>query len=112
MNPAVHGPFAFERKNLVGLAGNRLGHQARAEAAGTHADGAHFAIGKLVADILQVGVEAAVILMLEWLTWCPGWGCLPQMSHCLDMTISSIYSGCCPKRKIFGYAAALHHARA
>ena len=61
MNPAVHGPFAFERKNLVGLAGNRLGHQARAEAAGTHADGAHFAIGKLVADILQVGVEAAVI---------------------------------------------------
>ena len=45
---------------LVCLAGDGLGHQPGAEAAGAHVDSAHFAIGELMPHALQVGIEPAV----------------------------------------------------
>lgn len=44
----------------VSLTDNGLGDKPRAQAAGAHRNGTHFAVSELVAHILEIGVENAL----------------------------------------------------
>jgi hypothetical protein len=53
-------------------------------------------------------LKRRLVLMFEWLTWCPVWGVLPQCSHFLDMLSSKetlrkdvFFTRRSPKKQLF-----------
>ena len=56
----LHRELASQINALCLLASSGLHNAAGAQAAGAHVDGGNGAVGKLMADALQVGVEAAL----------------------------------------------------
>lgn len=62
MGSCFHIAGACESIRLIFLPGQRLGYQARAQAAGANAHSAHGAIRALMPDSLQIGGKAAFCL--------------------------------------------------
>ena len=85
-------------RELVGLAGDRLGHQPGTQATGAHVDGAHFTVGKLMPHALQVGVEPAVSFDVGVAHKVTMLG-LFAAKFALLGHISSVNSGSCPKSR-------------
>ena len=88
---------SFRKGNLVGLAHDGLGDQSGTQAASTHGNGAYFAIGELVAHVLQVRVEHALGLDVGVAHIVSALRLLAADFALLGHGISSVYSDGRPK---------------
>lgn len=92
----------FRKGKLVGLTHNGLGDQSGTQAAGTHGNGAYFAIGELVAYVLQVRVEHTLGLDVGMAHIISALRFFAADFALLGHGISSVYSDGRPKNLLMG----------